>query len=324
MSCSLDCVEFMEKCYEEQEQEEQSYEEPEIYRMPGYEEQEEESEEEEDEMLVDCEEMKMMFNMITVVLKKDENTVSEAKQHRIFYQSAVQDLLKMKPFIIMLKSIMTLESQGAKEELLYEIKYMFSSVEVLNASVLISKPFPIDGGYTGALRRWLSQRRHIQDFMMATKLERALNLIVEAVRFLLLIPKLQKSKEEKNHTECEIINSKITQLLEVSRINILPLLINSELAEMFNHDITRIERNEKYKDIKKSLDGYHEALDVLEDNLSEGDYLEASKTLMRSFRDQKTFVEMFQDDSVGNIVGWECSGIKLDFTNQEWTISLEQ
>ncbi len=311
MSCSPECVEFMDKCYEELKGVNQVKEEYNNIK-------------EEEKMLVDPEEMEMSLNMLADVLRIEEATVKDAKQHRMFFQSIVQDLFRNKPFVLTLKTVMNLDTEEAREKLLDELKYMFTEDEVMNASVLLSDPFPIDGGYTECLRRWLSQERNIKDFLMATKVDRALNLITETLRLLCLIPRLNKEKKEKNHNLCEKIFSKIEQLLEASRINILPLLINSQLIEMFNPDTTRIQRNEMYKEVKESFEGYHLVLESLEDKCSEGEYLRISKTLMKSFKDQRTFTSMFEDDCLGNIVSWECSGMEFDFITQIWSIYVEQ
>ena len=125
MSCSLDCVEFMEKCYEEQEQEQEepSDEEPEIYTMPRR-----------------YIEMKMLVHLIDRPL----DTVAEAKRYYKETNAMVHRLLEEEDFAGILRMNMNV-GETTSEILLKQLKFMFSDPEVFKVSLMMSNPFPLNG-----------------------------------------------------------------------------------------------------------------------------------------------------------------------------------
>jgi len=305
MSCSPDCVEFMEKCYEEQEQEqEQSDEEPEIYTMPRR-----------------YIELKMLLHLIDRPL----DTVAEAKRYYKETDAMVQDLLEEEDFAEILMKNMN-AGETTSKLLLEQLKHMFSDPEVFKVSLMMSEPFPLYG-LENILSKWLLKDGNIREFLLATKRERALNFIGETLRMCCLLETLIEAKKQKDYSRVEKCHLNLNKLGRASKVHILPLIINIPLTRMFHNPITRIERNKLYKDVKMCLERYHEALEVLEDCCSEGDYLMLSQTVMRSFKEQKKFISYFQEDGVGNVVDWDCGDgdLKLDFTTNDWTIAvLEQ
>ena len=301
MSCSLDCVEFMEKCYEEQEQEEQSDEEPEIYTIPG---------------------RFIQLKMLCHLIKKPLDTVAEAKIYYKETNDMVQGLLEEEDFAQILMKNMN-AGETTSELLLEQLKYMFSDPEVFKVSLMMSDPFPLNG-LQNLLSKWLVKDGNISDFLLATKRERALNLIGETLRMCCLLETLIEAKKQKDYSKVKKCHISLNKLGKVSKVHLLPLIINLPLMRMFSNRITRIERNEKYEDVKLCLKGYHNALEAIEDCCNEGEYLKLSKTVMKQFKEQNKFISYFQEDGVGNVVSWECDDIKLDFTTQNWSISVEQ
>jgi len=299
MSCSPDCVEFMEKCYEEQEQEEQSDEEPEIYTMPRR-----------------FIEMKMLVQLIKTPL----HTVAEAKIYYKETNDMVQGLLEQEDFTEILMKNMN-AGETTSELLLEHLKYMFSDPGVFKVSLMMSDPFPLNG-LQNLLSKWLVKDGNIKDFLLATKRERALNFIGETLRMCCLLETLIEAKKQKDYSKVEKCHLTLNKLAKVSKVHILPLIINIPLLRMFHNRITRIERNEKYKDVKLCLEGYHNALEAIEDCCNEGEYLKLSQTVMKQFKEQNKFISYFQEDGVGNIIAWEYDDIKLDFITQNWSISV--
>ena len=301
MSCSLDCVEFMEKCYEEQEQEEQSDEEPVIYTMPRR-----------------FIEMKMLVNLIDRPL----DTVAEAKICFKEINAMVQRLLEEEDFAGILRMNMNVGENRSKL-LLKQLKYMFSDPEVFKVSLMMSNPFPLNG-LKNILSKWLLKDGSIIDFLLATKRERALNFIGETLRMCCLLESGNEAQKQKDYSRVKKFELTLNQLGKSSKVHILPLVINIPLMRMFHNANTRIERNEGDKEIKECLKGYHEALEVLEDCCNEGEYLSLSQTVMKQFKEQKKFISYFQEDGVGNIIAWKCGNMELDFTTNVWSISVEQ
>ena len=301
MSCSLDCVEFMEKCYEEQEQEQEepSDEEPEIYTMPRR-----------------YIEMKMLVHLIDRPL----DTVAEAKRYYKETNAMVHRLLEEEDFAGILRMNMNV-GETTSEILLKQLKYMFSDPEVFKVSLMMSHPFPLNG-LENILSKWLLKDGNIRDFLLATKRERSLNFIGETLRMCCLLESGNEAQKQKDYSRIKRFELTLNQLGKSSKVHILPLVINIPLMRMFHNPITRIERNASYKDVKLCLEGYHEALEVLEDCCDEGEYLELSQTVMKSFQEQKTFISHFQEDGVGNIIAWKCGDMELDFPTNEWSISV--
>jgi len=300
MSCSPDCVEFMEKCYEEQEQEEKSVEEQEtlIWTRRRF------------------IEMKMLYHLIN----KPLDTVAQAKIYYKETNAMVQGLLEQEDFAEILMKNMN-AGETTSELLLEQLKYMFSDPEVFKVSLMMSNPFPLDG-LTNILSKWLVKDGNIRDFLLATKRERALNYICETLRLCCLYASLKEAHKQKDYSKVKDLELNVNELMKSSKVHILPLIINIPLMRMFHNPITRIERNVLYKDVKICLEGYHEALEVLEDCCSEGEYLELSQTVMKHFKEQKKFISYFQEDGVGNIISWKCGDMELDFTTQDWCISV--
>ena len=78
---------------------------------------------------------------------------------------------------------------------------------------------------------------------------------------------------------------------------------------------TRLERRRLYEKCVDELEGYHKLLESIEEGekIGEGNYLLLSNELMVHYKEQKSFLKCFDNDCVGNIVGWEYENIRINF-----------
>lgn len=296
MSCYPDCVEFMEKCYEEQEKQ----------SVP------EEEKEKKKNKESGAEYYNFLFRGLVSIDKKmqESTTVCEVRDHMSNLFTVLTNILdKDERIVRTVKKIMEM-TEYYSDDIIEDMKTIFSDKDVFKVCLMFSKQFPIEEK-SEVLSRTLEQGIDMKCFLLATKSDRAINLIIEIIR--LCVNLCEDSNPEPDM-------SKYKTILASCHIHIIPLTINLNLIQIFQPEVecvrsTRLERRRLYEKCVDELEAYHGLLESIEEGekIGEGDYLLLSNQLMEYYKEQKSFLKCFDNDCVGNIVGWEYENIRINF-----------
>ena len=280
MSCSPECLEFMEECYEEQKLEKEM-----------------------DDYIDQNPYASIVLSLHAMRLRsKDATTVVEIKN---VYQDVEAIYLKLKQDDRFMKILKNVISGATKAPITEMIDYIFTDDDCRKVSLMLSKPFPIKNS-NDILEKWCSMGNDISDFFMATRRPECCNLIQKLVGMIAMFEDCKK-----NGTEPDDVILKKYKLSFIGEI--LPMLIVFNFVQIFDQtEQSKEEVKEIYESIEVSLEAYHELLSRFEDfDLTDESYLNVCDAIKDKYNEFKNFMSCF-DLEKNN---WQCGNIIYDFND---------
>jgi hypothetical protein len=280
MSCSPECLEFMEQCYEEQELEKKAMDffDENPYAMTAV----------------------VIANMREKIQKA--TTVIEVKNILQDMEDIYLDIKKDDRYMKLMTKVIT-DATGAP--IIKLIDYIFTDDDCRQVMLMLSNPFPIDNTID-IIEKWCLSKNYISDFFMATRRPECYNLIWTILRMSAVFEDCRKNGTEPSD---EIIKQYKLAIIT----DILPMIITSNYVQIFNQgQIPKEKVKEVYESVESLLKDYHQLLSSFEEiDLSDGSYLDVCNEIKKKHTEFKSFLKCF--DLEDNL--WICGKILYDFNN---------
>ena len=287
MSCSPECLEFMEECYQEQELEKKAMD------------------------LFDENPYSMSAVVIANMREKLEKatTVIEVKNVLQHMEDIYLEIKEDPRFMKLMANVIT---DATDAPIIEFIDYIFTEDDCRKAMLMLSNPFPIKNT-ADILDKWCSPKTCISDFFMATRRPECYNFIWTLLRMVSVFEDCRKNGTEPSD---ELIKKYKLSLIT----DILPLIITSNFVQIFNAgEISKEYVKEVYESIENRLKDYHNLLSKFEEiDLSDGTYLDVCNEIKKKHNEFTGFLKCF-DLEKNN---WICGKILYDF-NEGATCRIE-